>query len=806
MQLLELELNNFRQHGHTSLNFREGITAIVGPNGSGKSTLLEAITFALYNEHRENRDSIKNLNSEAVAQVFVRLKFALGGDVYEVKRNLKNAHLHQILPDGKERSFAEGSRPTVEACTKLLGLGYLHFTTSFFAEQKALAFLSSMNKEVRQREVGKMLGLESIKNAANTANDHKRKASNQLEAFQGQLSLKDESALKASLRHLATKIKILETQVAEHEKAITEHAKGLAEATQRTKSAKEWLDSNTQYNELKLAMKEQDAQLATFKKEIESLEKMAEERATLTEAANTYVAAQAADKEWQSKAQLDQDRTKLEVRLNLLHSQIEANTKALGNDSSAEVASADESLKASVLTVTKLEQEIADAEKAWNVAVHEASVAYAGARSKVAHLNEDVNSTTELLNKGACPQCGQPWSQASRDSFVAKQVALTAAQTELDGLEVKVKELAHPPAVVTQGKAKLADCKKDVEVKRTELDALKRLQDAFLKGKQALEAAQLQADQLAGTLAATPKAYHADKHDEVKRVLDKNRVPYERWLALGNCEENLARARTNHKLAQDRADETMLKGKTLREAMQKLGYPSRDEALVAERSLDLHQNKAQGLEKDLKLKQTELQAEIRAAEGLEKEIANIASVRELAASAQADFLLYDTIQLEMKKLLEKLNAQLIPDLVYRTSHYLNILTQGRYAEVEIKSDYEATIKDDSVAKAVISGGEEDVLALSLRLAFCEMIQERSGKNHSLLVLDEVFGSLDASRRVAVQDQLRALSQQFRQILVISHIEEVNEIADYSITVNRDEITKTTVIEAATIDMPEFSLV
>ena len=43
---------------------------------------------------------------------------------------------------------------------------------------------------------------------------------------------------------------------------------------------------------------------------------------------------------------------------------------------------------------------------------------------------------------------------------------------------------------------------------------------------------------------------------------------------------------------------------------------------------------------------------------------------------------------------------------------------------------------------MISGGEEDVANLALRLAISQMIAERAGQPLSLLVLDEIFGSLD----------------------------------------------------------------
>ena len=48
MRLLELRLQNFRQHANTRICFPDGLTGVIGPNGAGKSTLLEAIAWAIY--------------------------------------------------------------------------------------------------------------------------------------------------------------------------------------------------------------------------------------------------------------------------------------------------------------------------------------------------------------------------------------------------------------------------------------------------------------------------------------------------------------------------------------------------------------------------------------------------------------------------------------------------------------------------------------------------------------------------------------------------------------------------------------
>jgi len=106
------------------------------------------------------------------------------------------------------------------------------------------------------------------------------------------------------------------------------------------------------------------------------------------------------------------------------------------------------------------------------------------------------------------------------------------------------------------------------------------------------------------------------------------------------------------------------------------------------------------------------------------------------------------------------------------SAFLSELTEGRYTELDLDEDYGILVMEDGLAKPVISGGEEDVSNLVLRLAISQLVADRAGQPLSLLVLDEVFGSLDDSRRDQVLVLLRRLADRFPQVVLITHIEAV----------------------------------
>jgi len=133
-------------------------------------------------------------------------------------------------------------------------------------------------------------------------------------------------------------------------------------------------------------------------------------------------------------------------------------------------------------------------------------------------------------------------------------------------------------------------------------------------------------------------------------------------------------------------------------------------------------------------------------------------------------------------------SRIRPTLSSYASSYFERLTDGKYREMELDEDYNIMIYDDGNSYSIqrFSGGEEDLANLCLRLAISEVITERAGGVFSFIILDEIFGSQDMIRRQNIMKALNGLSSKFRQILLVTHIDDVKNYVENVIYVNENE--------------------
>lgn len=122
-----------------------------------------------------------------------------------------------------------------------------------------------------------------------------------------------------------------------------------------------------------------------------------------------------------------------------------------------------------------------------------------------------------------------------------------------------------------------------------------------------------------------------------------------------------------------------------------------------------------------------------------------------------------------------------------TSYRVELRTQAALKSGDgLKDTLDVVILDDTGEAPYddFSGGEQTRIGLALRIALARLLAHRRGAESRLLALDEP-SYLDGAGMNALLDVLRTLLDDFDTILVVSHVPELRDSLDQTITVVKD---------------------
>jgi exonuclease SbcC len=133
-------------------------------------------------------------------------------------------------------------------------------------------------------------------------------------------------------------------------------------------------------------------------------------------------------------------------------------------------------------------------------------------------------------------------------------------------------------------------------------------------------------------------------------------------------------------------------------------------------------------------------------------------------------------------------SRIRPKLSEISGELLSELTSGKYTGVELDEEYNLYIFDGNAKYPLprFSGGEADIANLCLRLAISQLIAESSMIETGFIILDEIFGSQDIHRKALILQALNNLSKKFRQIILITHVEDIKDTVENIIEVAENE--------------------
>ena len=435
-------------------------------------------------------------------------------------------------------------------------------------------------------------------------------------------------------------------------------------------------------------------------------------------------------------------------------------------------------------------------------------------------LEASIAEAEELLAEGNCPTCGQPVDdaphvtgiddqrekvatleaeldelQAERTEIETKlddATELVEAEATLDDLEADRERLAERietnRETATEKRETAATNRQTAETKRSE--AVDRREAAEQKREEAVDTREEIQTQSERREEITDAIERLDELERLRGGIDELTSEIERLserresLAERNADrrEWLADKRERRDELTDEFDEAAVETARKRKQKAESYLEDVDEELTALREQrDELQNAIGGIKADISQLE-ELKAD---REALADRVDKLEAVHDETEQLEA---MYGDLRGELRrKNVESLERMLNEtfDLVYGND---------AYSHIELDGNYELTVyqKDDQTLEPEqLSGGERALFNLSLRCAIYRLLAEgiEGAAPTPPLILDEPTVFLDSGhvgRLVDLVEEMRGFG--VRQILIVSHDDELVGAADELITVEKNPTT------------------
>ncbi|MGI8619304.1 MAG: AAA family ATPase [Gemmatimonadaceae bacterium] len=788
MRINRLQLVNFRQHADTSIEFGTGITGVIGPNGAGKTTILEAIAWCLYGTgaQRDKLETIRFQRAGERAQVKVVLDFELSGQRYRVSREMSRA---EVYVNDDANPVANTKTGVNEFIQRRLGMTRVEFFNTYFTDQKQLSVMASMKPTERAHFLSRVLGYEKLRTAQDLVRERRKAILAEMSGLRAGMS--DPDVVARTLAEAAKRAADSARLTTEKRRVHAECDTALQQVLPRWAAAQEARESLQMTTAgIQVAETEERSLFARAERTGADLQEIVVNGAELDDLRlrteplmSLTVEMQRMDTLYREEGRretLSEQAREIAVEIERLTAKKARIEAAPGQEETVTLA-----LEKERVTLEEVEGKLEARRTEWVRDKQEAQTKLQTLLRQHGEVKEQRRLLAELGPDGACPTC----SRALGENFAKV----------MDHLDEQMIALTSDGKYFRKRMEQLEDMPEDIktldEARRTAVQEVGGLERQLAKVQSAvqeltgvardLSEKEQRYAQLTQEIAAMPAGFDAAQHVRIRAQIEELAplaVRVERLAALAEREPQI-------RAEYDEVANMLVahRGRTqeLREALATIAF-SEEEYLATKAEHERATEAARVAELQRITAEGELRSLDVAADAARVAAAELAKREEKLSALKRARRIHDELDRAYSDLRSDLNAQLRPELSELASGFLAELTDSRYSELELTNEYDLTVLDDGVPKPVISGGEEDVAHLVLRLAISQMIAERAGQPFSLLVLDEIFGSLDEGRRHNVISLLRRLHDRFEQVILITHVESVREGLDRVISVRFDE--------------------
>ena len=795
-------ISNFRRIEEATIEVRDGITCLTGQNGTGKSSIIEAIEFCLYGKTKTgtNKDTIRRHGATDDEVTYVSVDFDIADRHYRCRRYLTRklstqANLFAYDDDNYKKLLAKKERDTdlatgqrslnglgtniatsatgvTEAVTELFGIRYNEFIASFVARQKELDSLaSSLTPESRKKFFLELLDYSKLDGLKTEYNREIRALNASLATLEKQLL--SPSDIQRQIDEAQQNLDGLNERVAHGIEVVSEQEGKIAGISAEL----------TKMSVLDQQIKDTNRDLATNRGRVakgkEVLQQLDSDEQRYRRESEGY------DPETSIVGQLAEIQGEID-RANAYIIQRQERDKISGlviqrQKELDQVTANIEKLKEATSNLPDVEratEELAEAKSRLGQLAGRKTM-LDGEATKIRSLIESV----ETGQAAKCPTCGTDISS------IEGRHHLDSEMSRIDGAVVDVAQ-------------RIAAAQEEVSAKESAFSNARLRMKTYQRNLHDLGNAEASSTSIAADIQERQEAVHA-KEEYLSEHASDSRTDFQ----LSNLEikkSNLAtKARQEEQMrgAFLALQKVLAKRPNYEDKLRELqesvataerfladnqGFDRRFEKKKIEKEeADAHLQKCRALLDTLRYKQGQTETSL---SNLREQLRIAKEQARDRASMRTRLETYVGAREVVSFLREFLPAKIAPALSARASKLLDVATNGMYRMIEINDSYEVSVyADDDVRPiAMMSGGEQDIISLCIRIAIAEMILSTTGINRQTLILDEIFGALDDERRASACHALQSLGQMIPRIVCITHIEEIKDLADYTYVVERDE--------------------
>ncbi|MBI5947083.1 MAG: SMC family ATPase [Chloroflexi bacterium] len=835
-----LSLRNFLSYRECSVDFTGLHTAVLsGRNGDGKSALLDAMTWALWGECRGRLEDDRIHLGEQ--EMLVRFEFEVQGEVFEVVRKRTRGRGAGALdffhrdPSGALVAMTGGTlRETQQRLIATVRLDYDTFVSSAFIVQGRSNEFTRKAPADRKEVFRKILGLERYEVLATAAGDRRKDRARESnlrgqEAESARTELDELPAVEAEveslratlaalapkvaeldegvgqLRQAAATLKQLEQQLDDARRRRDQSAETLAAAGKRLASLEERLAG------LDAALSRRDEITARYE-ELEAARKAEHAAAEKQALAATHEAAVRA-----AQQSIAMERTRLEAGLAALTKQRDAAAEAAAALPAIEAAAAQ--LAAEREAIAALDASVRDF-RARESSAREAAAGHTGEAKHLVEQGNELKAREAQLEAAAatCPVCGNALgpgdAQRLRDDYAAQrkqlgeryraaQDAAASAVREADALQAEATAAAQQ---VSTRDAALRARENALHAQHAAAsdarDRLPALTAEAMAAEKILAEGDFCRDERAALAAAeaalTAVAYDAAAHNALRNRIRELAPAQDEYRALGEAVASADAAR--EQITHDRASIAAAE-KAVEEA--NLAVEAGERELEANADVRPRLEQAEAVLAEARKQQNDLTLTLGSREERRNQLAanraRLEAMYDEMKALKEEEQIYGDLSLAFGKngVQALLIDQSIPAVQYEANAMLDRMTGGRIhvslhtqraaAGGKMVDTLDIRISDDLGTRdyEMYSGGEAFRVDFALRIALARLLAQRAGATLPTLIIDEGFGTQDAEGIDRLVEAITAIKDEFRLILVVTHIDELKERFPQRIEVTKD---------------------